>query len=203
MTTPLPVITNGFRVAHNYKTGDATFTNVYWLLGDSSTDPTTVATTFPDAYSNVGTSFSMLSLHSSDVTFVSTEATALDGVTPSVEVPYPAGVHGGGSSPAAAAQASLVITWESDERGRSNRGRSFLGGCPAGSLETGGARWGTALLTDASDAVSGFFAGLSGIDVGFTLLVVSQHAASGPHHRLVGAGRPRQKLGTQRRRTER
>lgn len=205
MTTPLPVIENGFRVAHNYKSADATFTNVYWLLAETPTDPASVAADFIPAYAHVKSSFSMKSLHSTDITFVSVVATALDGVTPSQEVLYSAGVHGSGASPMAAANASLVITWESDERGRSNRGRTYLAGMPNGSLESGGARWGTALIADANDAVASFFEGLtsSGSAASYDLLVVSQHAASGPHHRLVGAGLPRVKVGSQRRRTQR
>lgn len=147
----------------------------------------------------------MKSLHSTDITFVSVDVTALDGVSPSVETLYSSGVHGSGGSPMAAANASLVITWVSDERGRSNRGRSYLAGMPNGSLEAGGARWGTALIADAQDAVASFFEGLtsSGVSSNYDLLVVSQHAASGPHHRLVGEGLPRVKVGSQRRRTQR
>lgn len=200
---PLPVITNGFRVAHNYKTSDGTFTNVYWLLASSATNGTVIGNGFISAYGHVGSSFSMKALHSSDVTFVSVEVTPLDGVTPSTVVAYSAGVHGGGATPAAAANAALIITWQTDERGRAHRGRSFLGAVPAASVEGGSARWGTAIITDALDAVSGFFAGLSAISPSCELMVVSQRAAAGPGHRLVGAGLPRTEIGSQRRRTER
>src|SRR5215831_12516697 len=138
MSTPLPVITNGWRLAHNYGTADATFTNVYWFITGDAT---------------VGSSFSMKALHSSNVTFLSCDVTALDGISPTVNVPYSSGVHGGGASPAVAANSALVVTWETGARGRSNRGRSFLAGMPGASLETGGAQWGTAILTDAADAI--------------------------------------------------
>lgn len=203
MPIPLPVITNGWRVAHNYKTVDGTFTNVFWMVSADATDDVSVATVFIDAYDTVGTSFKMRSLHSSDVTFVSVVTTALDGSSPSVETLYASGVHGTGTSPASAANSCLVITWESGIRGRANRGRSFLGGIPAASLESGSARWGTGLITDANDAIDGFTNGLGGGDPSLTLLVVSQRAAAGPGHHNVFQGIPRAKIGTQRRRTER
>jgi hypothetical protein len=120
-----------------------------------------------------------------------------------VNVPYSSGVHGGGASPAVAANSALVVTWETGARGRSNRGRSFLAGMPGASLETGGARWGTAILTDAADAIDGFLTALAGTDPGMNLQVVSQHSELGPHHRPVNEGLARQKVGSQRRRTER
>lgn len=203
MAIPLPVITNGFRLAHNYATVDGKFTNVFWLLSADTTDAVSVGTVFIDAYQNVTGSFSMKSLHSSDVTFGSCDVTPLDGSSPTANVPYSAGVHGGGSSPCSAANSCLVITWETGIRGRNHRGRSFLGGIPAASLESGAARWGAGLITDANDAVDGFINGLAGGDPSLQLLVVSQRAESGPSHHIFDSALPRRKVGSQRRRTER
>lgn len=203
MTTPLPVIDNAFRLAHEYHTADTTMANIFWLLADGLADPGDVGSEFISAYAHVGSSFSMKSLHSSDVTFDKVVVTPLDGVSPTREVAYSAGVHGTGTSPAAAANAALVITTLSDQRGRAHRGRWFLGGMPAASLETGGARWGTSLITDALDALGGFVTGLAAGVNSLQLLVVSQHAAAGPSHRLVGDFTPRHRVGTQRGRTER
>lgn len=203
MATPLPVITNGFRVAHQYHSSDATFVNVFWLLASVSSFAADVGADFIDAYQDAGSSSPIKNLHSSDVTFDQVTVTPLDGVTPSVDVIYPSATHGGGASPPAAANAALVVTWETDQRGRAHRGRSYLGGCPAASLETGGARWGTALITDANLWIPNFLAALEAASNSYTLMVVSQRAAAGPSHRLVGSFVPRQGVGTQRGRTER
>jgi hypothetical protein len=203
VSTPLPVITDGFRLAHEYHSSDATFVNVFWLLAGGSATPADVGAVFIAAYATIGSSFSMKSLHSSDITFDKCVVTPLDGVTPSVEVPYSSGVHGGGVAGAVAANSAFIITWLTGERGRNHRGRSFLGGCPSASLEVGGARWGSSIIADALDAAGGFTSGLLAGTPSLDLLVVSQHSVAGPGHLTVSDWTPRAGVGTQRGRTER
>jgi len=200
----LPLITDAFRLAHLYHSADATFVNVYWLLSPDADTEEDVALAFFDAYQNAGpSSFTLNKMHSEDILFDGAQVTKLDGTSPTVVVPYPSMTQGGTTSTMTSAQACLVITWTTGERGRDRRGRSFLGGIPAASLETGRGRWNSALVTDAEDALIGWFDGLAGGSPSITQLVVSQHGPDPGSFRTCNSGIPRQGIGTQRRRTER
>ena len=201
---PLPVINDAFRLAHMMHSDDATFINTYWLRSDSFTDEATMAADFFDAYDNgTGSNSSMRHLQSEDVTLDGAEVTLLDGVSPTVFVPRGTTTAGAVLSQSSAANASLVITWLTGKRGGARRGRTFLPGIPSASLETGSARWSTALITDATLWVPNFIGGLFNSSSVLTLLQVSQHAADSPHHDDVIDFRANQGIGTQRRRTER
>jgi hypothetical protein len=183
---------------------DATFVNVYWLLAGNPGDPTVMATDFFDSYDTAGGSgSSMRHLQSQDLQLDGADITLLDGVTPTVQVLRASTTHGAVLTQSSSANSSLVLTWETGIRGRSNRGRTFLPGIPSASLETGSARWSSALITDANLWVANFIAALNASTSNLQLLVVSQHAAGGPHHHPVTDFIPRQGVGTQRRRTER
>lgn len=204
MPTPLPVITNGFKLANHYHSDDATFVNTYWCRTADPSDAAQVGADFIVAYDNVSLAPTMRSLHSEDITFDQVEVTPLDGSSPTVSVARSPGVAGLGVSPMAAAQAALIITWETGIRGRNRRGRSFLAGVPNASLESGGARWGTAIIADALDWVQNFINVLADSSASpITLLVVSQHSVAGPHNQAIFGFIPRTGVGTQRRRTER
>jgi len=199
----LPIVTDGYRLAHEYHSADATFVNVFWLLSPDASSEADLANAFFDAWAHVSGSFSMKSLQSSDITYDGATVTKLDGTSPSVFVAYGSTTHGSAGSGMAAAQAALVITWVTGERGRNHRGRSYIAGVPNASLETGSARWSSALIADAVDAVQGFLDGANGGSPSFTPLVVSQHSVHGSSELEITGGIPRQGLGTQRRRTER
>lgn len=200
---PLPVIPDAVRLAHLMHSADATFVNVYWLRCDSYSDEATTALDFFDAYDTAGGSSTMRHLQSQDLQLDGADVTALDGVSPTVNVPRPTVVHGAVLSQSVAANASLVLTWETGRRGRDNRGRTFLPGCPSASMETGSARWSTSLITDANSWVANFIGALFTSSSVITPMVVSQHAIAAPHHNDILSFIPRQGIGTQRRRTER
>jgi hypothetical protein len=203
MTTPLPVISGGFRLANLYHSNDATFVNTYWLLAGSAIDPNSVATAFMAAYDQ-GPSFAgPLALHCADVTFDAVEVTPLDGISDTVVVQRESVTAGLATGPMAAANAAFIVTWLTGARGRSNRGRSFLAGCPNASLETGGGRWSSGFIVDANEAIQAFLDNLGNGDPALTLQVVSQHSVEGPHHRDVFEFIARQGVGTIRGRTER
>lgn len=203
MATPLPIITDGFRVTNIYGSDDAQFTNTYWVQSGTTVTPTALGSAFIDAYDNNTGGSTMRALHSSSITLHSVDVTALDGVTPTVNVPRAAGVHGTGVANAAAANAALVITWLTGIRGRAARGRTFLGGLPASSMEDGGGLWSTAILTDALDWVQNFLDAIVGHDL--QLLMVSQRSTETPglHVHPITDFTPRAGVGTQRGRTER
>lgn len=201
---PLPIIADAARIANLYHSGDATFVNTYWVHSTAGgATAAQFAADFIDAYDNTSSAPTMRSLHSSDITLDGVEVTLLDGVTPTLHFARGAGIHGAGVSPMAAAQASLIITWETGIRGRNNRGRTFLAGVPNASLEAGGARWGTAIIADADLWVTNFMNALLDEPTGLELLVVSQRSETGPSHHPVLTFVSRQGVGTQRRRTER
>jgi len=201
--TPLPVISNGFRIAHRYHSADASFVNVFWVVAAASATTSTIATGFRNAYQNIGSSFAMINLQSSDITYDATDITPLDGVTPTDPIAYPSTTHGSAGAGMAAANAALVITWLTGARGRNNRGRSYIAGIPQAGIETGSGRWSGATIADALDAASGFINGLFIQTPSMDLVVVSQHSVHGPGHRAVTDWTPRAGIGTQRRRTER
>lgn len=201
-STPLPIIPGGFRLANNYKTQDAKFTNVFWLIATPGSHAADVADDFQHAYTT-GTSFKMLSLHSVDVTMVNCQVTPLDGASPTEVVPWPSSTDGTGVGVAAAANACFVLTLQTANRGRNKRGRTYLGGCPQASLEAGSARWSPAFIADANIATSDFLIQLSLGSTGADLYVVSQHSAAGPSNSLVTVMRANSYVGSQRRRTER
>jgi hypothetical protein len=202
-STPLPIIENGYRVAHNYHSGDATFTNVFWLTADPSATEQDVADTFQLWYFDTSAGPTIASLQSQDLTFDSTEVTKLDGVTPTLVAPYTTVQHGLVLSQMAAANASFIISWETGVRGRSNRGRTFFAGGPSASLETGSARWSSAFLSDMNSWIPTWLSNMAAATFPLFLMVVSQHSELGPHHNPVTGFVARQGIGTQRRRTER
>jgi len=197
------VISNGWRLAHKYHSADATFVNVFWLLSSAASDEEDLFDCFSAAWSHAGSSFAMINMQSSDIHYDGADITKLDGMSPTVFVPYDSSTSGAAGAGMVAAQAALVITWNTGERGRNNRGRSYIAGLPQAALETGSARWANSTIADAQDAVGGFLTGLTTGSPAAQLLVVSQHSVHGPSHLFVLSGTPRQGLGTQRRRTER
>lgn len=200
---PLPVITNGFRLANNYHSNDATFTNVFWVVADGVTTTDDVAQAWFAAY-DIGASFAgPLALHSANVTMDNVQVTPLDGVSPTDTIPRATATPGLAGTPMAAANAALVVTWETGFRGIRNRGRSFFAGLPNASLETGAGRWSSALITDANDAFSNFLDNLANGDPSLQLTVVSQRSEFAPSHNAITSFIVRQGVGTQRRRTER
>lgn len=203
MPTPLPIITNGFRLANLYHSADATFVNVFWLVAAGPVDSVSVANDFMETYDDTAAFSSPSTLQSSDITLDAVEVTPLDGTSDTLLQQRDAITHGTGTSPMTAANAALVVTWLTGARGRSNRGRTFFGGIPAASLEAGSARWSTALITDANIAMQNWINALASTDSNLTLQVVSQRAESSPHHRSIFAFTPRRGLGTIRGRTER
>lgn len=200
---PLPVIENGFRIANRYHSGDATFVNVFWVVADGVSTTDAVATAFFAAY-DIGPSFAgPMALHSANVTFDDVQVTPLDGESPTDTIPRGSVVQGLAGTPMTAANAALVVTWETGFRGGRNRGRTFFAGMPNGSLETGGGRWSSAFITDANDAVSAWLTSMANGSPGLTNIVVSQHSEIAPGHKEVTSFICRQGVGTQRRRTER
>jgi hypothetical protein len=203
MPTPLPVISDGFRVAHVMHSNDATFANVFWFITDGTVNDGDVAAGFMDAYFDISSGPTIASLQSQDLTMDGVEVIALDGISESHFFPYATTKHGLVLSQAAAANACLVLTWLTGVRGRSHRGRTFLPGCPNASLESGSGRWSSALITDAATWIQTWFDNLAGEPGNLLLAQVSQRAVDSPHHAAVTGFIPRQGIGTQRRRTER
>lgn len=197
----LPIISGVYRLANNYTCGEGTFTNIWWLDVGASVDPEGLGNDFIDAYT-YSTTPSMKALHSSAVTFVDVVVTPLDGTSSSQTVQYGAGVHGTGTTPPVSAQTAGIITWETGDRGRSNRGRTYLGGLPAGLLDSDGARWSTSFTTDANSWIPTFVDRLlnhsSSGSVGLDVVSIKNGTA-----KPIVSWTPRRYTGTIRRRAER
>lgn len=169
---PLPVLTNCFRVANNYTCGEASFANIWNFQAAGASDPNDVAANFIASYDQSSPS-SMRALHSSAVTLGAVEVTPYDGSTPTIVVPRSAGVHGTGTTPPVSAQTAGIITLQSVIRGPRGRGRVFIGGLPAGLLDSDGARWSTSWPTDVTSWFGNFLAAMAGASEGCNLVVVS------------------------------
>ena len=113
----------------------------------------------------------MRALHSSVCTFGNVEVTAYDGSTPTVVTPRAAGVHGLAGTPPVGSNVAGIITLQSVIRGPRGRGRLFLGGIPAGELDSDGARWSTSFPTD----VQTFFGEMQTqlLSLGYNQVIVS------------------------------
>jgi hypothetical protein len=200
--TPLPIITNGFRVAHEYHSAAASFVNVFWTLASVTSTAFQVGTDWNTAW-DAGGAGGILHAFSADMTYDGCTVTPLDGVSPSTIVNRASPSHGAGGSPMAPANVSLIVTWRSGTRGRAYRGRTYFAGVPNAAINAGGATWNASTISLITGQVTTWLAALAATPSSQELLCVSQHAASSPHHSLMQTWLVRPYLGTQRRRTER
>jgi hypothetical protein len=195
----LPIIANTFRVANEYHVGATTFVNVWNLRSEGTPDPVTVGEDFITAYTATGPT-SLSGIHSQSVTFDKVAVTAYDGTAPTVEVPYPGSTFGGGVLGPTPAQVAGIITLNTERRGRSFRGRVYLGGLPDSLLESDGSRWTVSFATDVTPMMEAFVNQLLDAAAVYTPCIVSIKESEGTD---VATFTPRRYTGTIRRRSER
>jgi len=108
-------------------------------------------------------------------------------------------IHTGGiSGNPASVHSALVSTFFTDARGRSSRGRMYLGTIPLAGLTIDGARWDTSTVHNMETAWAGFRTDMASHDL--SLCVLSRKLET---LRVVGDIRVNSYLGAQRRRSER
>ena len=148
---PLPVIADVFRVAVNYHIGTVPFTNVFHVH-NASGNAEDSATTVGNAFEN---SSNLSALLSPNVTIDNAVSTPLDGSSTSFEhIIGGTGDHGSANN--APVQVCLVTTWLTNVRGRSHRGRTYLGGVANTLMESDGTKWKLSEATTFATAIDNF-----------------------------------------------
>jgi hypothetical protein len=168
----LPVIADTYRCTYEYKGDDATFVNVFGIHSVGS-DAQQVADGVKRAVLSATSSSSIQSLQSQDITLVKTTALPLDGVSLHAESAFAPATFGLGAAGAVGANSAGIITLTSAARGRSHRGRIFLGGLPKAFLALGGARFSTSWVTDANSWFATFITNLGTTTIPLELQVIS------------------------------
>jgi hypothetical protein len=196
---PLPVIANTYRVAHEYHVGAVQYVNVWNIKSRATTTSFTVADRFLANYGSDDAD-SLIGIHSQSVTFDRVAVTAYDGVSPTLVAEYPASTLGGAVLGPAPAQCCGILTLETGTRGRSFRGRVFLGGLPDAFMESDGSQWTPSFQTDVGpmieEWISSWQTGSPAMDIAVVSLV---HGVATPVTTMV----PRRYMGTVRNRAER
>jgi hypothetical protein len=124
----LPVIPNAFLIAqqtNGHPIEDHPFINRFCVLCTSSADRAAIADAFAAAFTA-----SIMGMPSSDVTVGLTEVTPLDGTSTTLTRATPSFGTAGAGPLTIRLPWSLAfgITWQSAQRGRSHRGRSYIPG---------------------------------------------------------------------------
>lgn len=197
---PLPIIPGVNRVSMVGHMGLQTIVNVLHMSAAGGTSQNDVGNDAGIAWKTMyatGASDFSNEIHWDHVT-----VQPLDGTTPSLDV-LPTGWPFTGLSSAIAsvpAQVAMICTIKTAFSGRSNRGRMFLAGVTANSIDATGTLWTPAAVT-AIGARTGTFAGtLNGTGTHGVLLGVASYVHSSFHGWSAVICRPY--IGTQRRRVD-
>ncbi len=194
----VPTLANTFKVVVAYKSGLTHFENVFHTTAPTATAEADVAGDFANAWFS---SNSLSDLQAPIVTGEEITVQRYDGSS----APLPVSVSGftgqamtGTGSPVPAAVA-MLSTWRTGLAGRSNRGRTYLGGLSDVFTDSTGAQWASGAFPTVQICVDSFLAALvtgavvTGLDVYSPL-----HNTKAP----VINGLVRRYMGTQRRRAE-
>lgn len=189
---PLPILADTYLWTMNYKVGTAPMANVLCLSKPSSNAHSVNLA----AYSIWTTANCWQSRQASQAQYVNSICLPLDGSGLADVVDHSLD-NGGRTGAAVPPQVCAIITFRTGVRGRSHRGRMYLGGMYTADLGTPPTLWTSAAVTGLQTAATTWQAGL--VTNGLTHLVLS---------RLLGTANPvlqyvsRPYLGTQRDRSE-
>jgi len=156
----LPVISNVFRCAWEQLLGDQPMVNVFHIQAQSVVSTTTLA---DGVVKSIGHADTFPSLQSIDVGYSNLHVTKLDGLSLSVDFGFGGAAHSAGTvnDNAVPSPVCLVLSHGTGARGRSHRGRTYLGGVAQTNLEAPAAHWASSLLTEAETVWSNFQSVLS------------------------------------------
>ncbi len=194
----VPTLANTWKVVVSYKAGLTTFENVFHTTAPDASAEADVANDFANAWFSPS---SIADLQAPLVTGGDITVQHYDGSS----APLPVSVSGftgqamtGSGSPAPAAVA-LITTWRSGLAGRSNRGRTYLGGLSDVFIDSTGAQWASGAFPTLQIGMDAFLSALVGSTTVTGLDVYSPlHNTKAP----VINGLVRRYMGTQRRRAE-
>src|SRR5215470_3290223 len=144
----LPVLADTYLCAMRAHQGESAVANVFCVRSSVTQSSSDVATHVQGAWF---LSNSIADQQSEDMKYDALEVLPLDGTSLSIIVDL-TGQIGGISQGADCVQAAVVTTFRTAERGRSRRGRMYLGGIPTDHTQDFGTRWDTGVVTDMSTA---------------------------------------------------
>lgn len=198
---PLPVIPDIHRVAITYHNNDTSFANVINVRIDptSGATPLDIATDIMHAWHGTTTP-NLLNMQANSITMDAVTSTPLDGTSVSATSPFPASTIGTGTGLSVSAQTAFVMSLKTAVRGRSNRGRFYLGGVVAGVLNGDGSLWTATGLADYLTRFSNFMTDALTPGNIASFGVASYKLAT---FRDLAEWDPKAKLGTIRKRAER
>ena len=192
MAVPLPIIADTYLWTVNYKIGTAPFANVLCISKPSSS----AAIVNGNMWSVWTATNSMVSLQSNTVDYQNSYCLPLNG-SGLADIAVRTGTHGSVSSPAVTPQTCAIFTFRTGLRGRSYRGRMYLGGVQNLLLGTPTTQWSSTGMTGFNAAITAWNAAL--VTQGLTHEVLSRKlGVATPVLQIVA----RQYLGSQRNRAE-
>lgn len=194
----VPTLANTWKVIVHYHCGPTQFENVFHTTAPDASSEQDVADDFGAAWMD---SSSLSNIQASLVEGANITVQHYDGSSAPVDCTvtgFTGNAMGAGAQPVPASVCGL-ITWKSGLAGRSNRGRTYLGGIDENFVETDGARWASGAFPTVQIAATQFATLLVGGTTVTGLDIYSQlHNTKAP----VIEGVFRQYMGTQRRRAE-
>jgi hypothetical protein len=190
----LPVIPGHFLVSYQSTIGESAVDNVFCIDGAPGDTAATVAGAVRNAWNSAS---SLQSIQTGNVKYQQAVVTPLDGtgLSSSLVLTPTQGLAAGN---AIGVHTCFVYTLQTAFRGRSGRGRLYLGGLAASAVQSDGTRWSSSTVTSAAACMSNFLASL--VAGSRALEVLSRKNASALP---VVTTRANSYLGTQRRRSER
>ena len=189
---PLPIIPDAYLWTVDYKVGTAPMANVLCVSKPSSS----AAIVNGNLWSAWTATNSFQSLQSNTVDYLNSRCLPLDG-SGLADIVVRTSTHGAVASAAVTPQTCALFTFRTGIRGRSYRGRMYLGGVQNGLLGTPTTQWSSTGMTGFAAAITAFQS--SNVTNGITHNVLS---------RFLGVATPvlqivaRQYLGSQRDRAE-
>ena len=189
---PLPIISDTYLCAISYQIGTVPFANVLCVSKPAS-NAALVGAAFENCWFATN-SFNKLT--SQTMTYKTIRTTPLDG-TGLADIRDITARTGGIVNTPVAANVCGIFTFRTGQRGRSYRGRMYLGAIQSVYLNTTGSQWTSAYITAANTAITAWQGAL--VTNGLTHEVLSRHlGVATPVLQIV----PRQYIGSQRDRTE-
>lgn len=191
-SVPLPIIADTYLWTVNYKVGTAPMANVLCFQKASST----AAVVNGNVWTAWNATNSWQSLQSNTVDYLSSYCLPLDG-SGMADIVNRTTTHGGTSAPAVSPQTCLILTLRTALRGKSHRGRMYLGGISNLLLGTPTTQWSSTGMTGFNAAIGAWNVSLGTSNT--VQCVLSRHlGVATPVSNVVA----RQYLGSQRDRAE-
>ena len=136
----LPVIGNVFRCTVNQQLASFPMANVFHVFNSSSPSPDDVALAVAGSWAGTN---SLTSVQSTGVAYLSVDVIPLDGATGSASVDFSTAPHQGGqhAGEPVPPQVAATISVSTNGRGRSRRGRMYVGGIPLSYIDEDTLQW--------------------------------------------------------------